>query len=78
MKFYSPLIAALLLLLFCGMALAGQATPETTRYLAFQIFTGGFDSAEMRQSLPQSPDSLQKTVEDMVPLGMEMVELVAY
>ena len=65
MKFYSPLIAALLLLLFCGMALAGQATPETTRYLAFQIFTGGFDSAEMRQSLPQSPDSLQKTVEDI-------------
>jgi len=63
MKFYRPLIGGLLPLLFCGMALAGQAAPEATRYLAFQIFTGAFDSAEMRQSLPPPPDSLRKTVE---------------
>jgi len=65
MKFYGPRIAALLLPLFCGVILAEQVAPESTRYLAFQIFTGGFDSAEMRQSLPQSPDSLLKTVEDI-------------
>ena len=63
MKFDGLLIAALLPLLFCGTALAGQAPPEATRYLAFQIFTGAFDSAEMRQSLPPPPDSLRKTVE---------------
>ena len=65
MKSYGLHNAALLLLLSCGGALAGQAAPETTRYLAFQIFTGGFDSAEMRQSLPQSPDSLLTTVRDI-------------
>jgi len=65
MKSYSPLTAAFFLLLFWGAAPAGQAAPEATRYLAFQIFTGGLDSAEMRQSLPQSPDSLLKTVEDI-------------
>ena len=47
------------------MVLTGRTAPETTRYLAFQIFTGVFDSAEMRQSLPQSPDSLLKTVGDI-------------
>jgi len=65
MKFYRPLIGGLLPLLFCGLALAGQAAAETTRYLAFQIFTGAFDSAEMRQSLPPPPDSLLKTVQEM-------------
>jgi len=65
MKFYRAPIAVLFLLLFWDAALAGQAGPETTRYLTLQIFTGAFDSAEMRQSLPQSQDSLLKTVEDI-------------
>jgi hypothetical protein len=57
--------ALLLVLPLCGVAVAGQPAPESTRYLAFQIFTGGFDSAEMRQSLPPPPDNLLKTVEDI-------------
>jgi hypothetical protein len=65
MKFYSTLIATLLLLVFWGAAPPGRAATETTRYLAFQIFTSALDSAEMRQSLPQSPDSLLKTVENI-------------
>jgi hypothetical protein len=62
MKFYSPLIAALFLLLFWDAAPAEQAA-ETTRYLAFEIFTGALDSAAMRQSLPQSRDRILTTVE---------------
>ncbi|MGA3238064.1 MAG: hypothetical protein ABSG03_17370 [Bryobacteraceae bacterium] len=58
-------VAVIFLLLFYGATLAMRAAQETTRYLAFQIFTGGIDSAELRQSLPQSPDSLLKTVEDI-------------
>lgn len=54
----------MILLPGASTAMAWQA-PQTTRYLAFQIFTGGSDSAEMRQSLPAPPDSLLKTVEEI-------------
>ena len=36
-----------------------------TRSLAFQIFTGGFDSKEMGQSFPPPPGDLRETVADL-------------
>jgi hypothetical protein len=45
--------------------LPAVAKPEATQYLAFQIFTGGLDSDEMRQSIPPPPEDLLETVEDI-------------
>ena len=56
-------ILAALLSLF-STAWAAPVSPDRTRYLAFQIFTGGFDSAELRQSLPP-PASLSEAVDDI-------------
>ena len=58
-------MAALVIILLLGASPAAraQAAPETIRYLAFQIFTGGLESAELRESLPPPPDNLLKTVE---------------
>jgi hypothetical protein len=49
------------LLSVAGNAFAG----ESTRYLAFQIFTGAFDSREMGQSIPPPPEDLRKTINDL-------------
>ena len=55
------IIKLLIVLSFAGMRFAG----DSTRYLAFQIFTGSLDSKEMRQGFPPPPESLQKTVIDL-------------
>jgi hypothetical protein len=62
MKFYGVFAAAAAVLLLSGPA---RAEKPAVQYLAFQIFTGAFDSADMRQSLPPAPENLQKTVQDM-------------
>jgi len=46
---------------FAGDALANQRT----RYLTFQIFTGGFDSVTLRQAFPPSSTNLRQTVVDL-------------
>jgi hypothetical protein len=38
---------------------------DSTRYLAFQIFTGALDSRELRQSIPPPPEDLRKSVLDL-------------
>ena len=43
----------------------GALADDSARTLAFQIFTGGFDSDEMRQSIPPPPKDLRKTVVDL-------------
>ena len=43
----------------------GASSGDSTRYLAFQIFTGGFDSTEMRQAIPPPPGDLRKIVADL-------------
>ncbi len=48
-----------------GGAFAQQPAPPPPRYLAFQIFTGGLDSNEMRMSFPPRPEDLRKTVGDL-------------
>jgi hypothetical protein len=62
MRFSAIMLAALVI--FSASA-AAAAKPEATRYLAFQIFMGGFDSDEMRQSIPPPPEDLAETVEDL-------------
>jgi hypothetical protein len=51
---------ALLLFLSIGVAFAQE--PPPTRYLAFQLFTSGVESAELRLSFPPPPADLRKTV----------------
>jgi hypothetical protein len=52
-----------LLAFVAALALAGGACAgESTRYLALQIFTGSFDSREMRQAFPPPPENLRQTV----------------
>jgi hypothetical protein len=58
---FTCIMRSLAVLSFAGSAFAG----EPTRYLALQIFTGGFDSKEMRQSIPPPPGNLRKTVMDL-------------
>ena len=43
-------------------AIAGQ----DTRYLAFQIFTGSFDSPQLRQSIPPSNAQIAEVVDGLV------------
>jgi len=56
-----------LALLFIALLWSSEASPaqEPVRYLAFQIFTGGFDSSAMRQAFPPPPDDLLRTVTDL-------------
>ncbi len=48
----------LIILSLMGSALAG----DSTRYLAFQIFTGSYDSAQLRRALPPPPEDLRQAV----------------
>ncbi len=55
------IICLLVILSFVGSAFAA----DSTRYLAFQIFTGALDSNELRQSIPPPPGNLRETVIDL-------------
>jgi hypothetical protein len=47
---------------------ATASAPRATvpvRYLAFQIFTSGFDSSQLRQALPPPPAELRRTIVDL-------------
>src|SRR5579871_4473310 len=50
-----------LLLSLMGSALAG----DSIRYLAFQIFTGTYDSAQLRRALPPPPADLRQAVTEL-------------
>ena len=54
-------LRTLVIVSFASCASAG----DSTRYLAFQVFTGGLDSNEMRQGFPPPPENLRKTVLDL-------------
>jgi hypothetical protein len=54
-----------ILLLFFGALLAQSDSRSQTRYLAFQIFTGGTASHELESNFPPPPRDLRKTVEDL-------------
>ncbi|HJT79482.1 MAG TPA: hypothetical protein VJ739_19960, partial [Gemmataceae bacterium] len=55
-----------LLGLLAALFVAGGATAgDSTRYLAFQIFTGSFDSRPMRQAFPPPPEDLRHTVREL-------------
>jgi hypothetical protein len=54
-------LGALVLFFLAGDAFAD----EQTRYLALQIFTGAFDSKELRQAIPPPPGDLRNTVVDL-------------
>jgi hypothetical protein len=55
------IIYLLVVLSLAGSALAG----DSTRYLAFQIFTGALDSNEIRRGFPPPPENLRQTVLDL-------------
>ena len=62
---YFLLLIASLLPAWAGSASAEEYAPSPIRYLAFQIFTGGLDSNEMRLNFPPLPEDLRKTVGDL-------------
>lgn len=62
-RILGQLSIAVALIAWSNGLLANEVAP--VRYLAFQIFTGGFDSDEMRQSFPPSSENYLKTVADL-------------
>jgi hypothetical protein len=54
-----------ILLFLCGALFAQSDSRSQTRYLAFQIFTGGTASHELGSNFPPPPHDLRKTVEDL-------------
>ena len=62
MRFLAALLIAFAILYFPSPAVT---KPDAPQYLAFQILMGGFDSDDMRQSIPPPPEDLQETVEDI-------------
>lgn len=55
-KYVLLLFVSVALLVGAGGAAAEKSAPLSPRYLAFQIFTGGFESDEMRANFPPSPE----------------------
>ena len=51
-------VILLIILSLTGSALADNST----RYLAFQIFTGSLDSEQLRRALPPPPKDLRQTI----------------
>ena len=64
-KYLHLLLLSAALLAGSGDVSAEKPVHSPTRYLAFQIFTGGFESDEMRVNFPPSPEDLRKTVNDL-------------
>jgi hypothetical protein len=57
----SCIVRLLVIFSLHGSAFAG----DSTRYRAFQIFTGALDSNEMRQGFPPPPENLRQAVLDL-------------
>lgn len=60
MRVSNAILIALAVLCSSAPAFARQEAPQ---YLAFQVFTGGFNSSDMRQSMPPPPEDLLEEVE---------------
>ena len=72
MRNLGPAQSQMLRLLISSALLAGASAgfaqapaPSPIRYLAFQLFTSGADSEELRLSFPPPPKDLRKTVGDL-------------
>jgi hypothetical protein len=64
-RFVAKCLAFVPLVACCAVSASATRANVPVRYLAFQIFTGAFDSSQLRQALPPPPADLRRTVVDL-------------